>query len=151
MLRSIRNFIITLVVSGAIFGLSAYYVSTILIECLGPMFGIAADSVILKDNDDKDNSDDKQSGIQDNISASFSMLLINTNYRPSRVSEYSSYDVGRYPLNEKVGSFPADSMNAKKIVATEFIILRGNSQKNEFTYTYIPASLVVTVKGKEQE
>lgn len=149
MLRSIRNFIITLLVSGAIFGLAAYYVSSIFIECLGPMFGIAADSVISKDNEDEDNSDDQQSGSQDNTSASFSMLLINTNYRPSKVSEYSSYDVGRYPLNEKQGSFTADSLNAKKIEVTDFIILRGNSQKNEFTYTYIPASLVVTVKGKE--
>lgn len=149
MLRSIRNFVITLLISGAIFGLAAYFVSNILIECMGPMFGISADNVINNSKDDEDDDDKIQQGTQNDTTSSFSMLIINTNYNPSKADEYSRYDVARYPLNEETIDFTTDSLTSKKIEATDFIIIRGNSQKKEFTYTYLPASLVVTVKGVE--
>ena len=149
MLRSIRNFIITLLISGAIFGSAAYYVSNILVECLGPMFGISADSIIKDSKDENDTSDKDEQTTQTVTTSSFSMLIINTNYKPSKADEFSQYDVERFPLNEKTINFAADPLTSKKIEATDFVIIRGNSQKNEFTYTYLPASLIVTVKGVE--
>ncbi|MBQ2862812.1 MAG: LCP family protein [Clostridia bacterium] len=149
MLRSIRNFIITLLISAAIFGIAAYYSSALLVECLGPMFGITVNNNIIDStNDDTENNDNKTDQ-NDNQVSTFSMLVINTNYKPSKSQEYSKYDVDRYPLNEKQTIYTPDSKDAKRIEATDFIIVRGNSDKNEFSYTYIPACLVVSVKGKE--
>lgn len=149
MLRSIRNFIITLLISGAIFGIAAYYSSALLVECLGPMFGISVNNHIIdNDNDDSDNNSN-DNDIQNKISSSFSMLVINTNYKPSKSQEYSNYDVDRYPLNEKQTIYTPDSKDAKRIEATDFVIIRANSDKNEFSFTYIPACLVVSIKGKE--
>lgn len=149
MLRSLRNFIVALIISGAVFGVAAYFVSDVLVECLGPMFGISADNVNSIDNVEQDDSNSSNGESSAEQSSSFSMLLINTNYKPSQASAYSAYDVARYPRNEKSVSLTVDSIGSKKIEATDFVILRGNSTKNEYTYTYIPASLSVTVKGRE--
>ncbi len=149
MLRSIRNFIITLLVSGAIFGFSAYFASNILIECMGPMFGITADNTASDKDHNNGQSDNSEESTTISDESSFSMLLINTNYKPSKASEYNSYDVARYPENENNGNVSVDTFNTKTIDATDFIIIRGDAKKKEFTYTYLPTSLVVTVKGKE--
>ena len=147
MLRSLRNFIITLLLSGALFGFAAFIASGILIDCLGPMFGITADNDNNAENNN-DNSDNIHNGSNTAIdSTSFSMLLINTNYKPSEASSFNPYDVARYPKNENKVSQTINSGSARKIVATDFVLLRGNSTKNQFTYTYLPASLVVNVKG----
>ena len=138
-----------MLISGAIFGIAAYYSSALLVECLGPMFGISVNNHIIdNENDDSDNNSN-DNDIQNKISSSFSMLVINTNYKPSKSQEYSNYDVERYPLNEKQTIYTPDSKDAKRIEATDFVIIRANSDKNEFSFTYIPACLVVSIKGKE--
>ncbi len=149
MLRSIRNFLLTLIVSGAIFGVCAYYASGLLVECLGPMFGIVADAQSNSNDDENDGNNDSQTDTDSDSDTSFSMLLINTNYKPSEAAAFNAYDVARYPLNEKNVSLTVDSIGSKKIEATDFIIMRGNSAKNEYTYTYLPSSLTVTVKGRD--
>lgn len=149
MLRSLRNFIIMLCLSGVIFGFAAYYASGILVECLGPMFGITVNNSEQTDDiGDNENDDNKDSlGMTD--TESFSMLIINTNYKPSQKSEYRPYDIERFPQNESVIQPSSASIKGKPIEATDFIILRGNALKNEYTYTYLPASLVLNVKGEE--
>ena len=149
MLRSLRNFIVARLISGALFGSIAYMLSGILVECLGPMFGISAENLLSSENGIEDDDENDTVGSTAAQSSSFSMLLINTNYKPSCASEFSAYDVARYPRNEKSVSLTVDSIGSKKIEATDFVILKGNSTKNEYTYTYIPASLQVTVKGRE--
>ncbi len=148
MLRSLRNFIITLLLSGAVFGTAAYYASGILVECLGPVFGISADTPQQNADENGENNNDSTDPTVV-ASDTFSMLLINTNYRPSEAGNFNAYDVARYPENEKSVSLSVDSIGSKKIEATDFIIMRGNSAKNEYTYTYLPASLTLTVKGQQ--
>ena len=137
MLRSLRNFLITFAAAGIIFGYAAYFTSGILIECLGPMFGIVADVGINKKPNADDSPEEKPSGDETVLpSTEFSVLLITTNYKPSRSDEYSSYDVARYPLNEKKVNFDPETLESTPIEATDFLLLRGNSAKNEYTYTY---------------
>ena len=149
MLRSLRNFMITFVISALLFTIIAYTGSAILVECMGPMFGIT--SLQNGDSDKGDNNSDGSvgSGNTENATDTFSMLVINTNYKPSEASTFNAYDVARFPHNEKNVSLTVDSIGSKKIEATDFIIIRGNSQRNEYTYTYLPPSLTVTVKGMD--
>lgn len=150
MLRSLRNFLITFAAAGLIFGYAAYFTSGIIVECLGPMFGIVADV----ENNKSPIVDELPENNQDSDevlspSTEFSMLLITTNYRPSRSDEYSSYDVARYPLNERKISFDPETLTYKRIEATDFLLLRGNSAKNEYTYTYLPACMTLNVRGSQ--
>ncbi len=150
MLRSLRNFLITFAAAGILFGYAAYFTSGILIECLGPMFGIVADiDEIIKPN--INNTPDQNDNNNETVlpSTKFSVLLINTNYKPSRSYEYSSYDVARYPLNEKKVNFNPDTLKSTQIIATDFLLLRGDSSKNEYTYTYLPACMTLNIRGNQ--
>ncbi len=149
MLRSLRNFIVSLLISGLVFGTAAYFLSGILIECLGPLFGINAENHLTINNNDKEKEEEENPN--ETIVAtesSFSMLLITTNYKPSKSGEYLSTDVSRYPKNESGTAFDSGTANGKKIEATDFVIFRGNSRKNEFTLTYLPSILQVNIKGR---
>ena len=150
MLRSLRNFLITFVAAGLIFGYAAYFVSGILIDCLGPMFGIVADMDIIK-NPSKNESQEQNPSEEDIplTSTEFSILLITTNYKPSQSQDYSAYDIARYPLNEKKINFDPETMKFKQIEATDFLLLRGNSAKNEYTFTYLPACMTLNVRGNQ--
>jgi len=50
MLASLRNFVITFIISLLIFGPIAYYLSDLLIDCVGPGFGI----ISVEDQEGKD-------------------------------------------------------------------------------------------------
>ena len=150
MLRSLRNFIITLLISSAIFGVAAYYTSGLLLKCLDPIFGSNALTNNDNNTDDNNTSDKNDNNRSKDSEDSFSMLIINTNYKPSEASRFSAYDVVRYPENEKDVSVSVDSIGSCPIEATDFMIIRGNSSKNEFTYTYLPASLTLTVQGYDK-
>ena len=149
MLRSLRNFLITFVIAGIIFVIAANLTSGIIVECIGPLFGITADDVVVDKNDSNQKPTEDESNDKVETSTKFSILLINTNYRPSQSSEFSSYDIARYPLNEKRVNIDTNSIYQKKIEATDFMILRGDSSKNEFTYTYLPACMMLTVRGEQ--
>ncbi len=149
MLRSLRNFIVALLISGVVFGAIAYFLSGILIECLGPLFGVEAENHLAIEDEEDEKENDSSTDTETEKESSFSMLIINTNYIPSKAGEYSAYDVARYPRNEKNVSLTVDSIGSKKIEATDFIILRGDSKRKEFTYTYVPSNLQVTIKGRE--
>lgn len=148
MLRSLRNFIVSLLISGVVFGAAAYYLSGILIECLGPLFGVSAENHLSVEKDEIEKEEDDITIPEIEVETSFSMLLITTNYKPSLSGEYNPADVARYPKNEDGGSNSQDTSDLKRIEATDFVILRGSSQKKEFTYTYLPASLQVNIKGR---
>lgn len=149
MLRSIRNFLFTFVVAGIIFSFAAKYTSEIIVECIGPLFGISAEGGTVEKNENGQNPSDEENESPSEVTTKFSILLINTNYRPSQSEEFSSYDIARYPLNEKRVNYDIDSMDQKQIVATDFLILRGDSSKNEFTYTYLPACMMLNVRGEQ--
>jgi hypothetical protein len=150
MLRSIRNFIITLAAASVIFGYAAHFTSDILIECLGPMFGIVAD--VSENKKPEQNNKPEQNDPTDEpivTSTKFSILIINTNYRPSSSEEFSQYDIERYPFNEKKVEFDPETLKFTQIEATDFLLLRGDSAKNEYTYTYLPACMMLNVRGKQ--
>ena len=148
-MRSLRNFFISLIISAILFSLVGYNASLILVECLGPMFGVT-DYTQNNNQEQEDDVNNGQSNVDDSKKAeSFCILLVTTNYKPSAASEYNAYDVAIYPHNEKDVTLSVDSIGTKKINATDFVILRGNTAKNEYTYTYIPATTTLTVKGTD--
>ena len=149
MLRSLRNFLFTFVIAGIIFVFAAKLTSGIIVECIGPLFGITADDGVVENNDHGQGSTENETDGPTESATKFSILLINTNYRPSQSSEFSSYDVARYPLNEKKINYDVNSMYQKQIEATDFLLLRGDSAKNEFTYTYLPACMMLNVRGTQ--
>ncbi len=149
MLRSLRNFLFTFVIAGILFIFAAKMTSGILVECIGPLFGITAENGVVDNIDSNNNSPDSDGELPEESTTKFSILLINTNYRPSQSGEYSSYDVARYPLNEKRINYDVNSMYQKQIDAIDFLLLRGDSSKNEFTYTYLPACMMLNVSGEQ--
>ncbi len=148
MLRSLRNFIISLLISGMVFGTVAYFLSGVLVECLGPLFGISAENILSNEKDEQDKNDTQPPETDNSVESSFSMLIINTNYKPSQANEFSAYDVQRYPKNEKNVPMTVDPIDTKRIEAIDFMIIRGNSKRKEFTYTYVPSSMQVSIKGR---
>ena len=57
------------------------------------------------------------------------------------------------PTKLSVGKFfldkSSETLESTPIEATDFLLLRGNSAKNEYTYTYLPACMTLNVRGNQ--
>ena len=157
MLASLRNFIITFVIALLIFAPTAYFLSGLLIECVGPGFGIISP-------DDEKNPAGPAASTTDKITndpgpsstngTSFNMLVVGTDYQPNILKDYKDDAFANYPMFENAaGLDPAGSMSDytayRTINADAMLLIRADKDDGRFVYSYIPSEMLVICGGVE--
>ncbi|MBQ7010425.1 MAG: LCP family protein [Clostridia bacterium] len=157
MLASLRNFIITFVIALLIFAPTAYFLSGLLIECVGPGFGIISP-------DDGGDANNPAASTTDPViddlgpsstnGTSFNMLIVGTDYQPNILKDYKSDAFVNYPMFENAaGLDPAGSMSDytayRSINADAMLLIRADKANGRFVYSYIPSEMLVMCGGVE--
>jgi len=157
MLASLRNFVITFIISLLIFGPIAYYLSDLLIDCVGPGFGI----ISVEDQEGKDTPDIittpptvTPDGPISTNGTSFNMLVIGTDYQPSILKDYSDSSFMDYPMFENTHALdPNGSMSDftahRSINADTIVLIRADKANGRFVFSYIPPEMIVLCGGVE--
>lgn len=154
MLSSLRNFVITFLIALLIFGPASYFLSDLLIECVGPGFGLDVGESTPSTEPPATND---PSNIKDPVSTngtSFNMLIVGTDYQPDVLSDYRFDAFANYPLfNNAAGLDPTatlqDYATYRAINADTILLLRADKAHKQFVYSYIPSEMLVTCGGVE--
>ena len=155
MLTSVRNFVITFVIALLVFAPTAYVLSDLLIECVGPGFGITS-----PDQPAGDGSGEEDPGTADTrppVSTnrtSFNMLIVGTDYQPNVLNDYHPDTFVNYPLFENAaGLDPNGSMSDytlyRSVNADVMLLIRADKTNRRFVYSYIPPEMLVMCGGVE--
>ncbi|MBE6641654.1 MAG: LytR family transcriptional regulator [Ruminococcaceae bacterium] len=157
MLASLRNFVITFVIALLIFAPTAYVLTDLLIECVGPGFGIIAPEDQGTDNkpatDTTDNFTNTDTPVTTN-GTSFNMLIVGTDYQPGILNDYKADAFANYPMfKDAAGLDPNGSMSDytayRTINADTMIFIRADKANQRFIYSYIPPEMLVMCGGVE--
>ena len=154
MLASVRNFVITFLIALLVFAPTAYFLSELLIECVGPGFGIVAPDNSSQPTDDPDvPSTDMRPSVSTNGS-SFNMLIVGTEYQPNLLNDYKSDAFINYPLFENASSLdPNGSMSDytpyRTVNADVMLLVRADKTNQRFVFSYIPPEMLVICGGVE--
>lgn len=155
MLTSVRNFVITFVIALLVFAPTAYFLSDLLIECVGPGFGIISPDQ--SPDGGPDNADPGNTDVRPPVSTngtSFNMLVVGTDYQPNVLKDYRSDAFINYPLFENAaGLDPNGSMSDytlyRSVNADAMLLIRADKANHRFVYSYIPPEMLVMCGGVE--
>lgn len=148
---SVRNFLITFLLSLAIFGAFAYLLSNFVVDSLRPKLGGDITS-----NTGEVGTDDEGNPINpggDTIKgSSFNILLIGTDYQPHILNDYNPQIAAMYPRFGRISLDPEseqgfDSMTYRRISPDTIIIVRVNKEMGQFTFTALPTNMQVYSGG----
>ncbi len=155
MLTSVRNFVITFVIALLIFAPTAYFLSDLLIECVGPGFGITSPEQAPDDDrpDDNIGDIDMRPPVSTN-GTSFNMLIVGTDYQPNVLKDYHSDAFINYPLFENASELdPNGSMSDytlnRSVNADAMFLVRADKANHRFIFSYIPPEMLVMCGGVE--
>lgn len=156
MLSSLRNFLITLLISLLIFGPIAYFLTDLLIDCVGPSFGIVDPDTKLPGTDPAVTTDLSNPGLTPDSTngTSFNMLIVGTDYQPSLLSDYAPDAFINYPMFENgsaltSGGSMSDHTLHRQINADTIFLLRVDKSQGRLIFSYIPSDMLVTSGGVE--
>lgn len=147
MIKSVRNFIITFLIALAVFGFSAYFVTNLILDCVGPIIGIKGTEKPTETGETQNpgnsvNDPDEISGY------SFGMLVIGTDYQPSLFTDYEPNDVAGYPTyNSRPSEQGITPMTYRHINADAMMLIRVSKENQQYTFTYLPPNMKVQTKG----
>lgn len=155
MLTSVRNFVITFVIALLVFAPTAYFLSDLLIECVGPGFGITSPDQTPDEgegNSTPSNTDTRPPASTNGTS--FNMLIVGTDYQPNILNDYRADAFINYPLFENAsGLDPNGSMSDftlyRSINADAMLLLRADKANHRLIYSYIPPEMLVMCGGVE--
>ncbi len=155
MLTSVRNFVITFVIALLVFAPTAYFLSDLLIECVGPGFGIISPEQTPVDG--PENNDDGNTDARPSVSTngtSFNMLIVGTDYQPNVLKDYHEDAFINYPLFENASELdPNGSMSDytlyRKVNADAMLLIRADKTHQRFIFSYIPPEMLVMCGGVE--
>lgn len=154
MLPALRNFLITLLIALLVFGPIAYFLTGLLIDCIGPSFGII-DPGAVPGSDPAGTTDPviDPPPVSTN-GTSFNMLIVGTDYQPSILSDYPPDAFINYPLFETGSALsPSGSMSDytlhRSINADVILLLRVDKTNGRLLFSYIPSDMLVTTGGVE--
>ncbi len=153
MLRSLRNFVVTFVISAILFGFAAYFVSMFVLECIGPSFGIEVGDGSGGSGDGGSGDDQGDGGGSTSISdknGTVTFLLVGTDYQPLVFNDYGADIYNRYPMMGGLELSPSGTLedySLRKISADAIVLLRVNKDSKTFLYTYLPSNTFVDVGG----
>ncbi|MBE6615896.1 MAG: hypothetical protein E7631_11410 [Ruminococcaceae bacterium] len=161
MLSAFKNFLITLLIAAALFGVIAYFATQFVTATVSDIMDneeAALESIMTQDKDPETDASGEtlpegdtaaDSAINGN---SFSFVIVTTGYRPELFDDYTpSVD----SLRNKIGSFQtaADSFGIlsksyRSKDATAILLIRVDKDRRQVTYTYItPETRVFTSTG----
>lgn len=160
MLSAFKNFIITLLIASAIFGVIAYFATQFVTATVGDILDdeeAALDNIITSTKPESDSTDetteDGQQVIQEEIQGdSFSFVVVTSGYRPDLFDDYKP---ATDTLRNQIGTFQTASDSCgilsksyREKHATAVILVRMDKERRQVTYTYItPETRVFTSTG----
>ncbi|MBQ7170701.1 MAG: LCP family protein [Clostridia bacterium] len=165
MLPLIRNFLIAFVIAGLIFGPLAYLLTNVVLDCIGPSFGIVSDtdtlpsapsvpSVTGEPSSSAPDTGPDEPGVADpDGGAPFNLLIVGTDYQPDLLKDYDNSTKTEYPLFEERGTPSAttlsDYLKRRRVGADTFYLLRVDTVNRRILYSALPADMLVRSGGTD--
>ncbi|MBQ2117695.1 MAG: hypothetical protein II192_01415, partial [Clostridia bacterium] len=102
MLPLVRNFLIAFVIAGLIFGPTAYLLTNVILDCVGPSFGVVTEkdkppqgspentAPVFPETDPPSTGDDDPDTPEPDGGDPFTMLIVGTDYQPDLLTDYDA-------------------------------------------------------------
>lgn len=159
MLSAFKNFGVTFLIALIIFGITAYFATSFVTNTMNSiMSGEREELENIFENEDSasppgEQKEENATSAGEIPGSGFNLLLVITDYRPDVYGDYMPTDVDA--LNQKSWSLPstADSVgylskNYRSLTADTILLVRGDKELRQYTYTYFSSeSRVYTPSG----
>ncbi|MBQ4296803.1 MAG: LCP family protein [Clostridia bacterium] len=165
MLPLVRNFLIAFVIAGLIFGPTAYLLTNVILDCVGPSFGVVTEkdkppqgspentAPVFPETDPPSTGDDDPDTPEPDGGDPFTMLIVGTDYQPDLLTDYDASAHKNYPLFEvedKEKSSAAslsDYVRERRIGADAFVLVRVDTKTKRILYSALPSDMLVRSGG----
>ncbi len=143
MKASLRNFLITFLVSLIIFGIAAYFVSGFVTNTITDTIDgsdTVSFEIVTQTEDSTSESDKPQIPPEEIKGESFTLALIGTDYQPKLFDDYSVEE------NYAGDGFPP--LRDRTYAADTVVIVRGDKATQTFLFTAVPTDMRLDVDGR---